>query len=264
MYIQPSAYGINDSAVAYRNVMAEGTLSWSSETADGFAANALGPQTFDSWVPAAMPATIATLLPAPVACDTAAIVAHTLGSTGATAYVEASLDGITWVTFATIAPTDDKDIFVLFSDLGGVAYPQWRVRVTGTTAPAIGIVWIGPRMVIPMGVQASYTPLNLALSVEMMTNISRGGQFIGNRIEKVGASTSISLSPQERWWVQSTAVPFITHYNAARPFLWLSCPELHPEDAHYVWRNGDTLAGNYSGGSLWVDMSMSVAAYVGQ
>ena len=264
IHIQPSATGISDSAVAYRNVMAEGTLSWSSQTTDGAAANALGPQTFDSWVPAAMPANIATLLPSAVACDTAAIVSHTLGSSGATAYIEASLDNVTWVTFATITPTDDRDIFVLFSDLGGISYPRWRLRVTGATAPAIGIVWIGPRLIIPMGVQASYTPLNLSLTVDLMTNDTRGGQFLGNRIMKKGASTGVNIAPQERWWVQSEAMPFIAHYNAGKPFLWLSCPALHPEDAFYVWRAGDTLSGSYSGGSLWVDMALSVNAYVSQ
>ena len=263
IYIQPTAYGVQDSSVAYRNVMAEGVLSWSSETADGFAANALGPQTNDSWTPAAMPANIATLLPSAVACDTAAIIAHNLGTKAATAHIEASLDGVTWVTFATIAPTDDADIFVMFSDLSGVAYPRWRVRVTGAVAPSLGIVWIGPRMKIPMGTQASYIPINMALKIDLLVNETRGGQFIGNRIERKGASTGITLAPQERWWVQSEAVPFIAHYNEGRPFLWLSCPALLPDDAHYVWRAGDTLSGSFSAGSQWVDMSMDVSAYVG-
>lgn len=265
IYIQSSATDILGSAVAYRNIMAEGTLSWSSQTTDGAAANALGPQTYDFWVPSALPANIATLLPSAVACDCAAIVAHTLGTHASTAYVEASLDGSAWVTFATIAPTDDADIFVLFSDLSAVPYPRWRIRITGTTAPAIGIAWIGPRMIIPMGVQPSYVPLNLALNIEMLvSNNTRGGQFQGNRVEKVGASTSINMAPQERWWVQSEAVDFIAHYNEGKPFLWLSCPDLHPLDAHYVWRAGDTLAGSYSAGSQWVDMAISVSAYVGQ
>ena len=263
IYIQGSAAGIQDSSVTYRNVMAEGTLAWSSQTTDGFAANALGPQTYDSWTPAAMPATISTTLPSAVACDTAAIVAHNLGTKAATAYIEASLDGSTWVTFATIAPTDDRDIYVLFSDLAQVPYPQWRVRVMGAAAPSLGIVWIGPRLTIPFGTQPSYVPINMALTIDLLVNETRGGQFMGNRVQKKGASTGINLATQERWWVQNDAAPFIAHYNAGKPFLWMSCPDKQPDDAAYVWRAGDTLSGAFTGGSLWVDMSMSVSAYVG-
>ncbi|WP_157970963.1 hypothetical protein [Pseudogemmobacter bohemicus] len=89
--IENSATGTRASAVAFRNVLAEGVLSWSSETPDGFAENALGPQTFDYWTPAAMPATLAVLLTEAVDCDCAAIIAHTLGSASATVHVEGSL-----------------------------------------------------------------------------------------------------------------------------------------------------------------------------
>lgn len=261
--IEHSAFGIEESAVAYRNVLTEGTLSWSSQTADGAAANALGPQTYDFWTPASLPAMLTVTLAEAVDCDCAAIIAHTLGSSGATVQVQARNGTDPWVTFSTVTPADDRDIFVLFADLAGTAYDQWRIRITGSTAPAVGIAWIGPRLIIPDGVQAGYVPLNLALSVELMPNITRGGQFLGNRVQKVGASTSLSLARQHRHWVQEDAAPFIAHYNAGKPFLWLSCPELLPDDAHYVWRAGDTLSASYGAGSLWADMSMEVAAYVG-
>lgn len=259
IHIEDTATAISASAVAYRNVLAEGTLSASSETADGFAANALGPQTYDAWVPASLPATLAVTLPEAEECDCAAIIAHTLGSAGATVDVQ-YYDGANWVTTQSVTPDDDRDVLMIF---GGQESNQWRIRITGTTPPAIGIAWIGPRMIIPDGVQAGYVPLNLALSVDLMPNVTRGGQFLGNRVEMVGSSTSISLALQERWWVQSEAAPFIAHYNAGNPFLWLSCPDLHPEDGHYVWRAGDVLSGSYGAGSMLVEMSMSVAAYVG-
>lgn len=261
IHIEPSATGTRTSAVAYRNILAEGTLVPSSQTPDGFAANALGPQTYDFWTPAAMPATLSVVLPVAVDCDCAAIIAHTLGSAGATVHVEGSLTGASWVTVSAVTPTDNRDLIMLFA--AEVPYPRWRIRITGPTAPAIGIAWIGPRFIIPDGVAAGYVPLNMALSVDLLPNITRGGQFLGNRVQKVGASTAINLAAQERWWVQSEAAPFIAHYNAGKPFLWMSCPDLFEEDGHYCWRAGETLSANFGAGAVWADLSMTVAAYVG-
>ncbi|NPD15799.1 hypothetical protein HOY34_11360 [Xinfangfangia sp. D13-10-4-6] len=261
IHIEPSATGISESAVTYRNVLTEGALSWSSQTPDGFAANTLGPQTYDYWTPAAMPATLAVALPDPVDCDCAAIIAHTLGSSGATVHVEGSLAGASWVTVSTVTPADDRDLFMLFS--AEQPYSRWRIRITGPTAPAIGIAWIGPRLFIPDGVAAGYKPLNMALDIELKPSVTRGGQYLGVSVKKKGGGTSIPLVPQRRWWIQSDAAPFIEHYNHGRPFLWISCPDLHPDDAHYCWRAGDTLSASFGAGSVYGDMSMEVSAYVG-
>jgi hypothetical protein len=253
--------GSLESAVAYRNVLADGTLAWSSETADGFAANALGPQTYDFWAPAAMPATLSVTLADAIRCDCAAIVAHTLGSSGATAYVEARNGSGSWVTLASITPTDNSDVILLF--YAAIEYDQWRIRLTGSTAPAVGIAWIGPRLIVPGGTKAGYVPLHQALDIDLMPNISRGGQFIGSRIQKVGASTSAGLAPQERWWVEGDGADFIAHYNEGKPFLWMSCPELFPKDGHYCWRSGNTLRPSFGQGALFADMTLEVQAYVG-
>ncbi|WP_283177889.1 hypothetical protein [Gemmobacter sp. 24YEA27] len=261
IHIENSATGTRASSVAYRNVLVEGVLSWSSQTPDGFAANALGPQTNDAWKPSAMPATLSVILPVAVDCDCAAIIAHTLGSSGATVHVEGSLTGASWVTVSTVTPTDDRDLIMLFAS--DVPYPRWRIRITGPTAPHIGIAWIGPRFFIPDGVAAGYVPVNMALDIELKPSVTRGGQYLGVSVKKKGAGTSISLTPQRRWWIQSDAAPFIEHYNLGRPFLWMSCPDLFPDDGHYCWRAGDTLSANFGAGAVYGDLSMEVSAYVG-
>lgn len=262
IHIEPAAKFTDSSAASFQNVMAIGTLSWSSQTPDGFAANALGPQTYDAWVPASMPATLSVLLNSAHECDCAAIIAHTIGSSGATLYVESSLDGTTWVQQSMLTPDNDDDIVILFADSGGEKYPRWRIRMTGSTPPAIGIAWIGKRLIFPFGVQASHTPISHSLDVQLSTSQSITGQYIGSYIERKGGGANIVLAPQERAWVQSDAVPFIEHYNDGNPFIWMSCPALIPEDGHYAWRSGPTLASSFGPGSMWVDMSMQVNAYV--
>lgn len=260
IYIEPSANAVRASSVSYRNVLAEGTFFYTNQTPDGAALNALGPQTFDAWAPSALPAAVSSLLPEAVECDCAAVIAHTLGSSGATMMVQASVTGSSWVTLATITPQDDSDIFVIFT--AQQAYPRWRIIITGTTPPAIGIAWIGPRLLIPYGVPEGFVPLSKSLNVDVENQVTEGGQYRGSYIRRVGASTGISLGQQDRWWVDDVAQPFIEHYNLAKPFIFAACPELLPQDAHYCWRAGGTLAGSLSAGSQYYDMSMDVAAYV--
>lgn len=258
IHINPDATSIAEASVLYRNVLAEGALSASSETADGFAANALGPQTFDFWTPTSVPATLAVTLDAPVACDACAIIAHTLGSAGATIEVQHH-DGSGWVTAQSVTPDDDRDLLLLF---GEATSTQWRIRITDAVA-SVGVVMIGPRLLIPFGVVPDYTPINLARSVQLGPHITRGGQFLGNRVLRMGAGTSIQLAPQERWWIEQDAKPFIAHYNSGKPFIWAGCPELLPEDMAYCWRAGETLAASYGAGAVYGSMSMEIAAYVG-
>jgi len=256
--IEPFATAVLDAMVLYRNVLSEGTLAWSSQTTDGAAANALGPQTYDFWTPASLPATLSVTLPGAVACDCAAIVAHTMGTVGATAHIEYH-DGSSWVTVASVAPADDSDILVLF---GEVVAAQWRFRITGTDEPSIGVAMIGPRLLIPNGVQPDYTPINLSLNVELMPSVSVAGQFLGTRVQRQGAGTSINFAPQDRWWIETEAVGFIAHFNSGLPFIWASCPDELRDDMAYCWRAGGVLSASYGAGALYGSMSMDVSAYV--
>lgn len=259
IHIDPSATAISDAAALFQNVLADGVLAWSSQTADGFAANALGPQTYDAWVPATIPATLSVTLSAASECDTAAIIGHTLGSSGATVIVE-WFNGSAWITAASVTPEDDRDIAMLF---GAQEASQWRIRITGGTAPAIGVAMIGQRLRIPDGVRAGYVPLNLALDIELSPSVTVRGQYVGTFMKRTGGGTSIPLATQDRQWIEGDARPFVAHYNAGRPFIWMSCPDLLPHDMAYCWRSGGTLQASYGAGARRGDLSLEVSAYHG-
>ena len=258
IHIDPSAVAIRDAFVMHRNVLAEGALSASSAAADGAAANALGPQTYDFWTPTAVPATLAVTLASAVECDCAAIIAHNLGSKGATVEVQRH-NGSTWISVQSVTPEDDSDIFMLFE---GVEASQWRIRVTGAVA-SIGVAMIGPRLLIPKGALPDYVPIYRALNVELMTSVTLGGQYVGSRRRRTSAGASIQLYQQELDWVEVEFDPFIEHFNAGLPFVWASCPDDLPRDAAYCWRAGPTIQPSLSFGARFVAISMEVSAYVG-
>jgi len=259
IHLDPSATSVNDSMVMHRNVLSEGTLAWSTQTADGSAANALGPQTYDFWTPASLPATLSVTLAVAATCDACAVIGHTLGSNDATLFVE-WWDGTAWAVAQTLVPENDRDMLLIF---GEQTSAQWRIRVTGSTVPSISIVMIGPRLLIPDGVQAGYVPINLALDVELAPSITVRGQYVGTFTKRTGGATSIGLAQQDRLWIETDAAPFIAHYNSGTPFIWASCPDLLPEDMAYCWRAGNTFRASYGAGALYGVLGMEVSAYVG-
>ncbi len=244
--------------ILWRNVLAEGALVASSEAPDGFAENALGPQTFDYWTPTAVPATLAVTLAAAEACDACAIFGHTLGSAGAT--IEVQYDsGSGWTTVATATPTTNEALLFIFPS---VTAAQWRIRITGAVA-SISIAMIGKRLVVPTGVQTGYVTLDMALRVEMIASQSVTGQFFASRVNRKGAMTSIALATQRRTWIEGDASSFITHFNEGRTFAWASAPELLTRDLGYCRRAGGVLAATYDAGAIYGELSMEIDAYVG-
>lgn len=243
--------------ILWRNVLAQGTLVASSETADGFAENALGPQTYDFWTPASVPATLAVTLAVAEQCDACAIFGHTLGTAGAT--VEVQYFSGSWLTAATATPTNNEPLLFIFPAQSST---QWRIRITGAVA-SISIAMIGKRLVVPGGVQTGYMTLDMALQIEMIGSSSVTGQFFASRVNRKGAQTSIALATQTRTWIEGAASGFIAHFNAGGTFAWASAPELLPRDLGYCRRAGGVLAATYDAGAIYGEMSLEVDAYNG-
>lgn len=256
--IEPLATDPGLPMILWRNVLAEGALAASSETFDGFAANALGPQTYDFWTPASVPATLAVTLAAAEECDACAIFGHTLGTAGATVEVQ-YFDGAIWQTVATATPANDEPLLFIFP---AASSTQWRIRVTGAVA-SISIAMIGKRLVVPGGVQTGYVTLDMALQIEMIASSSVTGQFFASRVNRKGAQTSIALATQRRDWIEGDAEGFIAHFNAGGTFAWASAPELLTRDLGYCRRAGGVLAATYDPGAIYGEVSLEVDAYVG-
>lgn len=260
IYLEVGAEDTRDATILYENVLAKGALSASSATTDGHAANALGPQTYDYWTPALVPATLAVTLAADAKCTACAIIAHNLGSKGATVEIQHYDDATTaWVTDASVSPVDDSDILVIFEEAES---DQWRIRVTGAVA-SMGVIMIGPRLLVPGGARVGYTPINLASIVELAPSITVRGQYVGTFVKRQGASTTVALALQTQTWVEDTAAEFIEHFNTGQPFVWASCPELLEMDVAYCWRASKELQIVYNAGAQWAEISMGIQAYVG-
>lgn len=260
--IQSGATDTNLPLVLFDSLFDTGTVTWSSEDVDGFALNAVEDTTFDFWTPTSVPAWIAVDMGADVPVDVAGFVSHTVGTSGATIEVQSSDDGIAWVTRSTLSPSNDDTLLTV---MPYIEARYWRVYMTVAIA-SIGAIKIGKRLVFPSGVLSGHVGINHAHNVELMTNSSMGGQFLGNRVERVGATVSIDFGLVERDFVDNDAAEFEAHYNSGRTFMFASCPLDYPDDYGYCWRSsGDgELKPSYQEGGELMALEMGVSVYVEQ
>lgn len=248
-------------AVLFDNAFARGTLAASSAAADGAAANIVGPATFDYWKPAALPADLTLTLAAAETFDALALVAHDLGSKGATLVVKYSATAVSaFVTLATITPGDDTPLAMIF---GAVSAQRWRLELTGAAVPAIGVAMVGQRLVIPANIAAPYTPTHFAARVELLTGASLGGQLFDSRIKRRGVQNSIRFNPVLRSWMGASLPAFARHYDSGLPFLWVASPAYDLSDVGYLRRaeGAGELRPAIASGGLWADLALEVDGY---
>lgn len=247
--------------VLFDNVLARGTLAASTEAAGYEAENAVDGTTWDFWKPTSATGHIWTTLSGAEACDCAFIGAHDLGTQGATVLIERSNTGIGYTTLSTLTPTTDEPILAIFP---AATYQYWRIRITSASAaPVIGVAMIGKRLILP-GIADDHTPTNLAHRVELLGGGSMGGQFLGNRVVRVGAETTVSFAAAERDVIDTDLAAFNAHYDDGKPFVWAGSPSQFSNDMAYSWRpeNGGELRPVYTNAGLTAEFSMDLACYV--
>lgn len=251
----------NDSlpTILFNNLFLSGTLSASSEASGFPKENAVSENTNKSWKPSSLPATLSVDLGTARSVDSFALVAHECGSKGNTVTLESSPDNSTWTVRCTVTPTDDTTILGLFT---AVSARYWRIQISGGTAPAIGVAMIGARFNFPAGVRPPYTPVWLSQTYELLTANTMGGQFLGNKVNRKGAMTAISLVSLERGFAESNLLPFREHYNLGKAFVWAAGPSIFPKDVGYVWRTeGSIMAPTFDETGSWMGVNMEVMAY---
>ena len=247
--------------VLFDNMFTTGTVS-ASTAVSGYPGSNVGTETtYDYWQPTVIPSNVSTDMGVATSADSCAIIAHTLGSSGATAVLQHSPDNSTWTTVQSVTPTDDSPILILFTS---ISKRYWRVRISAaTTTPVIGNIVLGQKFVFPGGVMPPYTPIWQAQTVDLLVAKSLGGQFLGNRVLRQGAETSINLVSFTRTFAEVDLQPFKSWYNGGHAFVWASGPSVFTKDVGYVWRkSGAEMRPTFNETGNWVKVSMEVEGYV--
>jgi hypothetical protein len=246
--------------VLWDNVFAKGVLSAVGGTPTSYpVGNAVTEDTVTYWKPLSLPASIVVDAGVPTEADCFAVVGHDCGSRVSTLTLESSVDNVSWTTRASILPTDDTTIMVLFPV---VSARYWRLVVSGSAAPIISVVMLGKRFNFPAGVKAPYKPVWLSQTYELIVAQTMGGQFLGNKVIKTGGETQINLVAFERSYAENDLLPFREHYNLGKAFVFASGPSIFEKDVGYVYRKeGSILSPTFDTNGSWMSVSMEVYCY---
>lgn len=174
-----------------------GTVAVSTEATGYEGVNALTGVTYTAWQPTALPADW-TLTFTSAAVSYVGIAAHDLGSVGATVNVQ-RWTGSAWSTVASQTPTDDSAILFLLTRR--TAQTTFRVQITGSSVPTIGVIWIGDVLEFPLKAEfADSLPFNEATEVSFATQISEGGHTLGRYALRRVQQVSMTVNYLSETW----------------------------------------------------------------
>lgn len=199
------------------------------------------------------PAEIVADLAAPSRTTYAALAGHDASGTIA---VDA-WTGSNWIQVATATSSGD----------GAVRYLTWppivttRLRFCFAAISYLSLLYAGEDLILPEGLAPGWTDPDLAQRPKLNAEISRGGVWLGARVEYWDATLSLSLKRLDPAWVRAYWRPF-QRTCATRPFF-LHWHETDWPDSACLCTNADFGESSFSAvGSI--DVSVSFTAETGR
>jgi len=202
-----------------------GTVAVSTETTGYEGVNALTGVTYTGWRPTALPATwTLTFTSAPVSY--VGIAAHDLYTQGATVNVQ-RWTGAAWSTVASNTPADNGPLLFLLTRR--TAQTTFRVHITGTTVPTIGVIWIGDVLELPRkAVFRDSLPFNEGAEASYATNISDGGHTLGRYETRLQSTASMTVNDLSETWAASN-IPTVAGWLRSGPIFMADRPSAYPK-----------------------------------
>ena len=261
----------NNPFVAWNNVAAASTsvLGGTATLTDGAAANAVSGTTYDYWLPniTGTTAQFSVKLPAAVTLNCVGLAVHNLSTLGGSVILNRSTDGgATWSASGlggSITPTDNGPIVFRTASTGFDA-ADWRLNFTGLTASAplyVGVMFFGNDTVFESRFYSGFAPPIAPSEVQLQSNVSVGGNLLGNSIVAQGTTLSAQFRLLPPSFVRGALLPFIPHFNAGKGFLFAWRPTTYADDVRYCWRDGATIRPTNSGPRDFMSVEMGMRAY---
>lgn len=243
--------------IGHATITRTGTLAASGEQAGFEADAALNQLTYEFWKADALPATWRIDAGSAVSVDYFGIAAHTMGTDGASVKPQWSDNDSAWNDIAGIsahAPTDDGPILFLFA---AESHRYWRIQVTGSTIPSIGVVYIGAALAMPRPIYAGHSPIDLSKTTVIRPLKSERGQFLGRSIVRSGFHADYPWQHLTPTFYRNEFKPFVVD-ALEFPFFLAWRPSTFTDSVGYVWTLQDIKPSNMGIGQGLMQVSISV------
>lgn len=241
---------LDNARIGWQTYARDASVVASSAAADHPADAAQRPNTFETWRPTALPATWRADLGQVRSVNYLGIAAHDLSTQGCTVRAQYSADDSTWSNASAVqslaaSPLNNSAVLLLFP---AQSARYWRLLVDGAASPSVGLpslgsIYVGAILTMQRPIYGGHTPLALSRETVLVQTLSRGGQFLGQGVQRSGFMTSVAFKHLTAAWVRSTLDPFVL---AARqyPYFFAWRPSDFPEDVGYVWTDKDIRPSN--------------------
>jgi hypothetical protein len=262
---------INSPLFAWENRAAAATLGGTTTLAGGPASNAVNGNTHSFWLPDISGTTAAfnVQFSAARTVSFVAIVAHNVATLSASVQVRRSTNGgANWsdAGAGTVTPTTDAPIAFRMVTTGADA-ADWQLYFTGLTASdplAVGVAFFGDDLVMPQSFYQGFAPILTPTEVELQSNVSIGGNYLGSSVIKRGSSLQCAFEHIEPTFFRAASwLSFQRHFNEGRPAFCAWRPAKYASDLHYLWRDGPTLRPTNDGPRDLMAVQMQARVYEG-
>lgn len=246
------AIPLTHTRIGYETFTLTGTATASTATTTFPADAPLNSLTYEYWRPTSMPATWTLDAGSSKMANYLGIASHSLGSSGSTVTIASSPDNSTWTDIDSLTPSDDSPIMFLFANRTA---RYWRLSISGSTIPSVGVVYVGPVLEMMRPCFAGLSPINLSRVTTIRPNKSEGGQWLGRSIIRNGSSMTVTYNNLGGQWYRTYFDPFVENARSY-PFFYAWRPLDYPDGIGYVWTEKDIVPKNSATRDL---MSVSFA-----
>lgn len=208
---------------------------------------------FTKWQPDTLPATVTVDSGAAAKVNYWGVWMHDLNTQGATIELRKSNDDFSGndILVDTFTPTTD-DPFVRFVTTADERY--WRIRITGTTVPTLGIVLLGSLFEIPVQMTQGHDPIGRTPISSFNRSVT--GNPLGRVTDYQFWEEDLSFSVLEKTWVRDTFLPAWNAHIKDDPYIFMSDHENFPTDLFLVSTEGGFSAPDITGTLAMLDFKV--------
>lgn len=213
-------------AVGYHNVVRSDSIVADTQEANFPASNLANPATHLEWRAAddsEQYITITTNEVDPI--DYVGIARHNLGTAEIPVSIEANIDAVwTEIVEEVMLPNDEPVMF----RFDAASYSQVRIRLqAGSDSARAAVVYVGKLLDLERKVYVGHTPLTDARKIDVVSNRSVSGNFLGRIVLGEGRESTIPLSLFTPAWYRANMREFL---EAAQeiPFFFAWRPGTYP------------------------------------
>lgn len=214
--------------IAHASNWHAGTVTASTTAAGYFADGPDESTTYEKWQPTTLAATWELDFGGNKPVDYCCIAAHDMGTRGNSLQVQRYNLGSWDDMIPTTAISDDMPLFCIFDKTTDT---RFRVRISGGSAPSIGVIRFGAAMQMERALYGGHAPADLERETSTQANISESGEFLGRTVTRTALSVRMNWENVTASWVRSNWRAFQKAIES-EPFFIAWRPETFSEVAY--------------------------------